>query len=126
MAAPPATAPAPAPAPLAIPQPAPPPRAEPAGPTVSLWFPPGSANLPAPEAARLATLASGSRGARFAVSGIGESQAADPAALGRARALAVAAALRQAGVPPAAITTETAAVDPAGTGGAGARLRVLP
>jgi hypothetical protein len=67
-------------------------------------------------------LAGTSRGARFAVTGYGEPTAPDPQALGRARALAVAAALRQAGVSPGQITTGT---EPPAEGAPGARLRVV-
>jgi outer membrane protein OmpA-like peptidoglycan-associated protein len=128
-APPPAPAPAPQPAPAPAPAPAvvaaappvaPPP---PAGPTVSVFFPPGSANLAGAEASALTQLAAGSRSARFAVTGFGEAAAADPPALGRARALAVASVLRQAGVPTGRITTEGAAGAP---GSAGARITVLP
>jgi outer membrane protein OmpA-like peptidoglycan-associated protein len=108
--------PAQAPPPPAAPQPPP-------APTASIWFAPGSANLPQSEVANLAMLAGTSRGARFAVTGFGDANAPDPVALGRARALAVAAALRQAGVPAGMITTTGEA--PA-EGAPGARLRVLP
>ena len=67
-------------------------------------------------------LASTSRGSRFAVTGYGDQSAPDSNALARARALAVAAALRQAGVPPAMISTGT---EPPTQGGPGARLRVV-
>jgi hypothetical protein len=109
----------PVPAPAMAPAPAP----SPPGPTASIWFAPGSANLPQSEVSGLALLAATSRGARFAVTGFGEAGAPDPAALGRARALAVAAALRQAGVPAGMITT---AAEPPEPGAPGARLRVLP
>jgi outer membrane protein OmpA-like peptidoglycan-associated protein len=88
-----------------------------------VFFAPGSANLAGGEAGALAQLAAGSRGARFAVTGFGEPAAPDAVALGRARAMAVAAALRQAGVPAGLISigAEAGAV-----GAAGARIVVLP
>lgn len=68
-------------------------------------------------------LAGGSRDARFVITGYGEAAAPDPTSLGRARALAVASLLRQAGVPAGAIST---AAGEAGPGVPGVRLQVLP
>jgi outer membrane protein OmpA-like peptidoglycan-associated protein len=119
----PAPPPPPPPVVAATPPAQPPPPSPPPGPTASVFFPPGSANLPGADAAALTQLAAGSRAARFVVTGFGETSAADPPALGRARALAVASVLRQAGVPAGRITTEGAA---AGEGSPGARIAVLP
>jgi outer membrane protein OmpA-like peptidoglycan-associated protein len=101
--------------------PPPPSPPAPAGPTASVWFPPGSANLPAAEARALSLLASGTRGARFAVTGYGDSGTADGTQLGRARALAVASALRQAGIGGGTIEASGG-----GQGLPGALVRILP
>jgi outer membrane protein OmpA-like peptidoglycan-associated protein len=66
-------------------------------------------------------LAAGAQGSRFAVTGYGDPESPDSQLLGRARALAVATALRRAGIPGGTI-------DAAGgsTGQAGAVVRLLP
>jgi outer membrane protein OmpA-like peptidoglycan-associated protein len=86
-----------------------------------VWFPPGSAILPPAEARALGLLAAGAQGSRFAVTGYGDPESPDSQLLGRARALAVATALRRAGIPGGTI-------DAAGgsTGQAGAVVRLLP
>ena len=116
------TATAPTPPPVA--PPAPPPAPLPPGPPLAIAFPKGSAVLPPWVTPELRKLAAG-RGARsIAVTGFGEAQSADPAAesaalpLGLNRARAVAAALRMAGVPDAALRI---AAEPQGFG-ASARL----
>jgi outer membrane protein OmpA-like peptidoglycan-associated protein len=113
-----------APTPPPVPPPAPPATPAPPGPPFAIAFPAGSAILP-PSARPAINKFAAARGARtIAVTGFGEAHSTDPATQSAAlplaldRARAVAAVLRAAGVPDAAIRI---AAEPQGFG-ASARL----
>jgi len=119
MVATPSPPPQPPPTPAALPTPTPP--AGVAAPALSVSFEAGSATLPSAAADSLRQLAARRGSAMIAVTGYGDAASNDPTAqsialtLGLSRAQAMAAALAKAGVPPAAVQVDAAAI---GRGGA--------